>query len=116
MQLRKREKNKKIIDVVINKDKNIIWNIDFSEDLETCFKQPDNLYQSIENYVNKIHEYHRNRQPNNRQNTRSIEIRLAKKIVKIKKLTLGEISQKVMKIKNMFLHFGAILYFIRLPG
>lgn len=101
MQLRKREKIKKIIDVVINKDKNIIWNIDFSEEAEIYLKQPENLYQSIENYIKKFDDNHKNnsekRDPDTYNKGKKQLVRLAKKIVKIKKLTLGEIAQKVLK-------------------
>jgi hypothetical protein len=99
MQLRKRDKIKKNIDVVINKDKNIIWNIDFSEDTEIYAKPPETLYESLEFYINKYEENTKNKVSSSttieEKNGKKELTRLAKKIVKVKKFKLGEIAQKV---------------------
>lgn len=99
MQLRKRDKIKKNIDVVINKDKNIIWNIDFSEDTEIYAKPPETLYESLEFYINKYEENLKNKvfsESKLDENLGKKQLkRLAKKILKVKKLKLGEIAQKV---------------------
>ena len=104
MQLRKRDKIKKNIDVVINKDKNIIWNIDFTDDSEYYAKTPETLYESIEFYINKYEEYIKNKSPGSASEANPIGVKqlkkLAKKIIKVKKIKLGEIAQKV---NNFFL-------------
>lgn len=102
MQLRKRDEIKKNIEVVINKDKNIIWNIDFNNDKEIYIKPPENLYESIEFYLNK---YEENLKKKGSNFTPSSDLawkknlkKLAKKLIKVKKIKLGEIAQKVMFI------------------
>ncbi len=101
MQLRKRDKIKKNIDVVINKDKkNIIWNIDFTDDSEIYAKSPETLYESMEFHINKYGENIKNNFSNSGSEAeilRKKELKkLAKKIIKVKKIKLGEIAQKVM--------------------
>lgn len=99
MQLRKRDKIKKNIDVVINKDKNIIWNIDFSDDPEIATKAPESLLESLENCISRFEENLKNKASNSakiEENMGKKELkRIAKKILKVKKLKLGEIAQKV---------------------
>lgn len=95
MQLRKRDKNKKIFEVFVTKEKTIIWNIDFSEEIEIT-KPPETIFESLELHQNKLEDKIKHKYSvSQSKNSRSIR-KIAKKLIKVKKYKLGEVANQVL--------------------
>ncbi len=102
-------RNHSFCEISIDKDKKIKWIIDLSKNenskkipIEKATYQPETLYELAENYINEVNLQLDEAIPSQPQKKTSKTIRkLAKKIMKAKKLRLSEVATEVKIISSL---------------